>query len=65
MASKSNLSVVIDIGTSKIVSIAGSKNEYGKVEADMIGNIFTKEPVTKKNNNTGEKDDKRKKISEA
>lgn len=32
MASKSKLSVVIDIGTSKLVAIAGTKNEAGKFE---------------------------------
>jgi cell division protein FtsA len=32
MASKSKLSVVIDIGTSKLVAIAGTKNESGKFE---------------------------------
>jgi cell division protein FtsA len=32
MASKNKLSVVIDIGTSKLTAIAGSKNEAGKLE---------------------------------
>ena len=32
MASKSKLSIVIDIGTSKLVAIAGTKNEAGKFE---------------------------------
>lgn len=32
MASGKNLSVVIDIGTSKIVALAGRRNEFGKVE---------------------------------
>lgn len=32
MASKSKLSVVIDIGTSKLVAVAGTKNEAGKLE---------------------------------
>jgi len=32
MASKSNLSVVIDIGTSKIAALAGQKTEDGKIE---------------------------------
>lgn len=32
MASKSNLSVVIDIGTSKIAALAGQKTEDGKLE---------------------------------
>jgi cell division protein FtsA len=36
MASKSKLSVVIDIGTSKIVAIAGTKNEAGKLEISAI-----------------------------
>ncbi len=42
MASKSNLSVVIDIGTSKIVAIAGSKNEYGKVEVLGVAKTISK-----------------------
>ena len=32
MASKSNFSVVIDIGTSKLCAVAGQKNENGKIE---------------------------------
>ncbi len=32
MASRSNLSVVIDIGTSKIAALAGRKDENGKIE---------------------------------
>ena len=36
MASKSKLSVVIDIGTSKFVAIAGTKNEAGKFEISAI-----------------------------
>lgn len=32
MASKNNLTVVIDIGTSKFVGVAGTKNELGKLE---------------------------------
>jgi cell division protein FtsA len=32
MASKSNFSVVIDVGTSKLAAIAGQKNEDGKLE---------------------------------
>jgi cell division protein FtsA len=32
MAAKSNLSVVIDIGTSKIAALAGQKTEEGKIE---------------------------------
>ena len=42
MASKSNLSVVIDIGTSKIVAIAGLKNEQGKVEVLGVAKIISK-----------------------
>ena len=42
MASKSNLSFVIDIGTSKIVAIAGSKNEYGKVEVLGVAKTISK-----------------------
>jgi cell division protein FtsA len=36
MASKSKLSVVIDIGTSKLVAIAGKKNEAGKLEISGV-----------------------------
>ncbi len=36
MASKSKLSVVIDIGTSKLVAIAGTKNEAGKFEISGV-----------------------------
>ncbi|MDD2382417.1 MAG: cell division protein FtsA, partial [Mariniphaga sp.] len=32
MASKTNLSVVVDVGTSKLAAIAGWKNEDGKIE---------------------------------
>ena len=32
MASKSNFSVAIDIGTSKLCAIAGRNNENGKIE---------------------------------
>lgn len=39
MASKSNLSVVIDIGSSKIVALAGLKNERGRVE--VLGSAKT------------------------
>lgn len=42
MASKSNLSVVIDIGTSKIVAIAGVKNEYGKIEVLGVAKTISK-----------------------
>ena len=36
MASKSKLSLVIDIGTSKFVAIAGTKNEAGKLEISAL-----------------------------
>jgi cell division protein FtsA len=36
MATKSKLSVVIDIGTSKLVAIAGTKNEAGKLEISGV-----------------------------
>ena len=42
MASKSDLSIVIDIGTSKIVAIAGEKNEYGKVEVLSVAKTASK-----------------------
>jgi cell division protein FtsA len=42
MASKSNLSVVIDIGTSKIVGLAGQKNEEGKLEILALSNVPSK-----------------------
>lgn len=42
MVSKSNLSVVIDIGTSKIVAIAGLKNEQGKVEVLGVAKTISK-----------------------
>jgi cell division protein FtsA len=42
MASKSNLSVVIDIGTSKIVALAGEKNGQGKVEVLGAAKILSK-----------------------
>lgn len=42
MASKTNLSVVIDIGTSKIVAIAGKKNELGKVKVLAAAKIVSK-----------------------
>ncbi len=42
MAAKSNLSVVIDIGTSKIIAIAGLKNEHGKVEVLGVSRIISK-----------------------
>lgn len=36
MASKNNLSVVIDIGTSKFVAVAGTKSETGKLEISAV-----------------------------
>jgi cell division protein FtsA len=36
MASKNKLSIVIDIGTSKLVAIAGTKNEAGKFEISGV-----------------------------
>ncbi len=42
MTSKNNLSVVIDIGTSKIVAIAGLKNEQGKVEVLGVANTISR-----------------------
>jgi cell division protein FtsA len=42
MASKSNLSVVIDIGTSKIVALAGVKNGQGKVEVLGVAKTLSK-----------------------
>ncbi|HSO86948.1 MAG TPA: cell division protein FtsA [Draconibacterium sp.] len=42
MASKNKLSVVIDIGTSKLVAIAGIKNEAGKFEISGIAKIPSK-----------------------
>ncbi len=42
MASKTNLSVVIDIGTSKIVALAGEKNEQGKVKVLAAAKIVSK-----------------------
>ncbi len=42
MASKSKLSVVIDIGTSKFVAIAGTKNEAGKYEISAVAKIPAK-----------------------
>lgn len=42
MASKSELSVVIDIGTSKIVAVAGIKNEHEKVEVLGVAKIISK-----------------------
>ena len=42
MVSKSNLSVVIDIGTSKIIALAGLKNEQGKVEVLGVAKTLSK-----------------------
>lgn len=42
MASKSNLSVVIDIGTSKIVGLAGQKIEDGKIEIRGISKVSSR-----------------------
>ncbi len=42
MASKNKLSVVIDIGTSKIVAIAGTKNEAGKIEISAVAKVPAK-----------------------
>jgi cell division protein FtsA len=42
MASKSNLSVVIDIGTSKIVGLAGQKTEDGKIEIRGISKVSSR-----------------------
>jgi len=42
MASKSNLSVVIDIGTSKIIALAGARNENGKLEVLGTSRVLSK-----------------------
>ncbi len=42
MASKGNLTVVLDIGTSKMVAIAGYKNETGDIEVSGIAKTFSK-----------------------
>lgn len=42
MASKGKFSVVIDIGTSKLVAIAGIKNESGKFEISSVAKIAAK-----------------------
>lgn len=42
MASKSNISVVIDIGTSKMVAVAGEKNELGKAEILGVAKTISK-----------------------
>lgn len=42
MASKGKFSVVIDIGTSKLVAIAGIKNESGKFEISAVAKVPAK-----------------------
>ncbi len=42
MATKNKLSVIIDIGTSKLVAIAGSKNEVGKLEISAVAKVPAK-----------------------
>jgi cell division protein FtsA len=42
MASKSNLSVVIDLGTSKIAALAGKKTEEGKIEIVGMAQVPSK-----------------------
>jgi cell division protein FtsA len=42
MALKNTLSVVIDIGTSKIVALAGEKNELGKLEVLGVSKVPSK-----------------------
>ena len=42
MATKNKLSVIIDIGTSKLVAIAGSKNEVGKLEISAVAKVLAK-----------------------
>ena len=42
MTTKNNLSVVIDIGTSKIVALAGVQNEQGKIEVLGVAKTFSK-----------------------
>lgn len=42
MASINKLSVVIDIGTSKLVAIAGTKNEFGKLEISAAAKVPAK-----------------------
>lgn len=42
MTSKTKHSVVIDIGTSKLVAVAGSKNESGKIEVAAIVKTITR-----------------------
>lgn len=42
MASNNNLSVVFDIGTSKIIALAGHKNEDGKMEVLGMTSVLSK-----------------------
>ncbi len=42
MAAKNKLSVVIDMGTSKLVAIAGTKNEAGKLEISATAKVPAK-----------------------
>ena len=42
MASNNNFSVVFDIGTSKIVALAGQKTEDHKMEVLGISNVLSK-----------------------
>ncbi len=42
MAAKNKLSVVIDLGTSKLVAIAGTKNEAGKLEISATAKVPAK-----------------------
>lgn len=42
MASNNNLSVVFDIGTSKVVALAGQKTEDGKMEIVGTANVLSK-----------------------
>ncbi len=42
MTLKSKLSVAVDIGTSKLVAIAGAKNEAGKLEISAVAKIRSK-----------------------
>ena len=39
MTSKSNFSVVIDVGTSRLRAIAGHKNESGKIEVSALASV--------------------------
>ena len=42
MASKNNLTVVLDIGTSKMVAVAGHKTDNGNLEIAGIGKVASK-----------------------